>query len=254
MNKLLRSVIISLLALVTLFSLIGCGGGSTAYDGMTRNEISSLYKGVAKDLWMSLGKNDPTKSNNGISPMSVQIPNHTHEETGESILEGYKHNLAVNGLFVNFVGELYANNAFIITDKVVNFSASSSTESMEYDLAMSMCGRVDKQNNNVHLEFMMASPDGQTKTYLIFDIGYDFSLVTATSYEMIYYEPGSVFNHQIFDENEKMFIATNQELSQYQASLDAFVSDFEARKANGITLSTRFDAEFQRISELSERL
>ena len=39
-----------------------------------------------------------------------------------------------------------------------------------------------------------------------------------------------------------------------QASLDAYVADFNARKADGVFLTERFDEEFQRITDLAEKL
>ena len=72
---------------------------------------------------------------------------------------------------------------------------------------------------------------------------------------MIYYEPGAVFNDQIYTEDGKTFLAANQEKELYQATLDQFVQDFEERIETGVKITAyKFSEEFQRISDLSEKL
>lgn len=262
MNKFFKLTVIVMAMIMVLGCFIGCNtqtpSPNPAPDAptqeLTRAEISAIYKGVAKSLWQALGKNDPTVQASSTSIMSIEMPNHTHEETGESMLDSYKRNLAINGLFINFVGDLYANEKFVITDEVVSFGVASSTSSMSYDVLLSIFAKLDRENQKVYLEILVSSVDGVNKTYFMFDIGYDFTQNIASSYRMIYYEPGYVFNDQILTQEDKMFLATSNELELYQPSLDAFVNDFEQRREQGVVLEDRFDAEFQRITELAERL
>ena len=113
---------------------------------------------------------------------------------------------------------------------------------------------IDKVNNKIHIELGLGDPGLNNYIYFVFDIGYDFDATVATSFRMIYYEPGCVFNDQKYTVEEKCYIADSNQLELYQESLDAYVADFNQRKADGVFLTERFDTEFQRITDLAAKL
>ncbi len=243
------------LILTCTFGLIGCNEELPTGDGgLTQAEASSIYKSAAKSLWTMLGVDDPTVETAETMLMSVDVPNFTEEMDSDSMIDGYKHNLATMALYVNFIGDLYANENFVLTDKIVTFCGAATMGDMSYDSVLSMYSVIDKENDKIYFELGVGDPGLYNYTYFIYDIGYDFDATVATSYRMIYYEPGYVFNDQIFTADEKCYLADSGELELYQESLDAYVADFNQRKADGVFLTERFDTEFQRITDLAAKL
>ncbi len=255
MKKIVKILIVSVLTLTLLVGFTGCKGNGISDE---QAEASAIYKDTADAVWKLLGKDNPTKARTVLTGLT--IPNRTHEESGESIKQSYVHNLSVMTLYVNFLGDLLANEEFVYTDKVVEFSVSASAmgESISYDIALSH--RIDKENGNVYSEFVLTAPNVQGGVlYMLMDIGYDFENKIADRFRLIYYneysqnnETVKFLNDQIYTSEGKCFINTNYE--DYELEMQAFVADFAQRKANGIKLDANFNEEYQTMMDLSASL
>ncbi len=257
MKKFLTLFMVLTLAFSFSLGLVGCKEKQPT-GGMSKQEVAQTYKQVAKGVWTLLGVSDPTQSSTGAvtgaSLMSIEIPDLTTETTGESSFELAKYNLAGTNLYINFIGDLYSNENFVLTDKLVTFNAGGDMDGFNYNSTFTMYNKIDMANNNIYVELGISDPQVNNYTYLIFDIGYDFTQKIATSYRMIYYEPGYIFNDQIYTAEGKFYISDSNELPLYQESLDAYVSKFETKKQEAVVLTARFDEEFQRMSDLASKI
>ena len=252
----MKKLLILLLALVTALScsvgLVGCKEES---GDLTQAEVSAIYKQAAKSVWAMLGKEDPTAS---VSSLSVEIPDYTEEETSESMKEGHKYNLNVMTLYVNFIGDLYANKDFVYTDKVVTFTATATSYGQEQTLTMSVTADIDKENDKIYSEYVLGD-DTMGYLYMLMDIGYDFEQKVATSFRLVYYnvydqdgETVRFLNDQKYTADGRCYIGYLTD--DYQTALTAFEADFAQRKANGVVLTATFDEEFQTLQDLSASL
>ncbi len=246
-----------MLILTCAFGLIGCneepptGNGG---DGLTQAEASSIYKNAAKSAWTMLGVDDPTVEETGAMLMSVEIPDFMPESDSDDTKEVLKYNLVRMGVNVNFIGDLYANENFVLTDKVVTFNAGATMGGMFFEGEFSMCSSIDKENNKIYCEIGVGGPMVNAYNYYVLDLDYNFDEMEVTAFRCVFYEPGYVFNDQRYTAEGKCYIAASSELELYQESLDAYVADFNQRRVDGVFLTERFDAEYQRMANLAEKL
>jgi hypothetical protein len=228
-----------------------------ANDGaLTRAEVSAIYKQAANSIWEMLGKENPT---NAVQSYKITIPEHTEEQEGEGSKQSFIHNLSVMTLYVNFIGDLYANENFVYTDKVVSFTATANIWGETQTHSLSITAEIDKENNMIYSEFVLGD-DSMGYLYMLMDIGYDFATSTATSFRMIYYnvypqgdEMVRFLNDQKYTADGKCYLCS--ELTEdYAPILLQFEQDFATRKANGVTLTANFDAEYQTMNDLAALL
>ncbi len=245
------------LILTCTFGLIGCNKEPPTGDGgggITQAEASSIYKNAAKSAWAMLGTDDPTIEETGAILMSVEIPDFMPESNSDDTKEVLKYNLARMSVNVNFIGDLYANENFVLTDKVVTFSAGATMGDMFFEGEFSMCSLIDKENNKIYCEIGVGGSMVNEYNYHVLELDYNFDERVVTAFRCMMYEPGYVFNDQRYTADEKCYIAASSELELYQESLDAYVADFNQRKADGVFLTERFDAEYQRMANLAAKL
>ena len=252
----MKKLIFFVLSIVTLLTcslgLVGCKDSTP----LTQSEVATIYKDAAKSIWQMLGKDvPPTLTASGYS---LVIPDQMQEETSESYKQGYIHNLSVMTLYVNFIGDLYANENFILTDKVVTFSATATLYGQTKTHTMSMASNIDKQNGKIFSEYVLTDETGSL--YMILDIGYDFDQKIATSFRMVYYNvytqgPDVVrfMNDQKYTADGRCYICTEL-TEEYSTFLTQYESDFEQRKQNGEFLSHLFSTEYQTLWDLSNEL
>ena len=249
-------VLLSIITLLTCF-VFSTGCKNENDDGaLSRAEVSAIYKKAAEGIWEMLGKENPT---NTVQSFRITIPDHTEEQTGESSKQGFIHNLSIMTLYVNFIGDLYANENFVYTDKVVSFTASVNMGGNLQTHQMSLTAEIDKENNMIYSEFVLGD-DSMGYLYLLMDIGYDFANSTATSFRMIYYNvypqgtgTERFLNDQKYTADGKCYLCS--ELTEdYAPILLQFEQDFKTRKENGLTLDATFDTEYQTLHELSAKL
>jgi hypothetical protein len=115
---------------------------------------------------------------------------------------------------------------------------------------MSITADIDKENNKIFSEILVEEEGKPNKLYLIMDIGYNFEEKKATMFRMVYYD--GFLNDLIYTEEGKCYIGYLND--EYQTALDAFEIDFLGRKEQGITLTHRFDQEYQAIWDLTSSL
>ncbi len=261
MKKVLSLFLTILLAVCFSLGLVGCK--EKPKTGMTMQEASAIYKQAAKSGWEMLGYNDPTEVStaeaSGTTTMSARnintlFPDFTLEdfEEGNRTILG---NLARTNLYVNLLGDLYANENFVLTDKIVTFNVSSTFGGpTALEVEVSIYAKIDKANDTIYVEAAYLPAATGSYNFFIINMGYDFDAKQTTDFRSIYYEPGYIFNDQKYTAEGKCYIAASSELPQYQESLDNYVNDFVSRKESGVFLTANFDEEFQRVSDLAAKL
>ena len=227
-------------------------------EQLTQEQASLIYKNAAKAIWQMLGKEDPTEQQSGPALMSIRIPDRTQKEESESTKEGFINNLNVMTLYVNFIGDLYANPNFVYTDKLVTFVANANMYGEYVTHTMSVYTQVDRANQKIYAEYYLTDPS-MGELYMLMDIGYDFDNNVATSFRLIYYsvygmggETYRMLNDQIYTAEGDCYLNANYE--DYATEMQEFELDFANRKENGVILSTTFDLEYQTLIDLSEQL
>ena len=129
MKKKILSFILSFCFLLTgMFALTACGNESSA--NMSKSELATTFKSVAKQSWDKLGAGDPTiesssqtVTSKNITLMSIDkssIPNEMTEQTGDNAVN-IKASAATMIAYVYMIGEYYENENFVASSKVVTF-------------------------------------------------------------------------------------------------------------------------------------
>ncbi len=249
-------LILTLLLAVSL-GLTGC----IKTSNITMQEASAIYKQAAKSGWELLGYNDPTEiteaqianaTTMSAKNINEQFPDFTDEIDDKSTILG---NLARTNLYVNLIGDLYANENFVLSNKIVTFSVNATFGSDSVlEIEISMCAKIDKPNDTIYIEIAYLPVGSDRYNFFIINMGYDFDKQLSTDFRAIYYEPGYVFNDQKYTADGKCYISMSDSLSSYQESLDNYVNDFIARKESGIFLTAKFNEEFQKVSDLATKL
>lgn len=251
MKKFISLATVFLLSICCIFS-IGCNN-----DDKTQEQVSTIYKEAAQAVWQLLDQTPPQVS---ASTMSIKIPdNATETDNGASSVTSFKHNLSVMTCYVNFIGDLYANDNFVYSDKVVTFTVDDNSSGTTITYQMSLTAEIDEENGMIYSELCM-SHESQGKLYMLMDIGYNFEQKTATSFRMIYYnvyqngtETVKFLNDQKYTKEGKCYIGYIED-EGYAEALDAFEQDFATRKANGITLNHSFNEEYSTMIDLTNSL
>ena len=231
------------------------GGDSTE---MTREEISTTYKTIASKAYEKLNftKTDTTvfktKANafsmTSLPEIGVEIDINSKDQ------KLVKANAISMVAMIEFVGNLYANSDFTITDKIVSFTVTMSMGSTEVATSLSILPVIDRENNRVYIE--MTLEQNNTKTYYVFDLGFDFSTSTLNSMALGVFGIGAngdfeYMNCQRMD-GDKFYLTTTG-TDEYNAQAKQLYSDFTARLEEGIKLTADFNTEFNAYQQISQK-
>lgn len=312
-RKLLNLVVAFCLIIVSAFFMTACdissldenadsenGAQTEQTKPMTKDELATTFKTVAKKAWKALGAGDPTeeqtteestqqtvtRSSEQVSSIrfaGAEIPNEMKEATGDKETQTLMWAASVIGT-VYWVGNLYENENFEVSDKVVSFNVNMSDpfakdpdNAEQYVLDIGFLSNVDKENGKIVIESsvgfdnvpLVKFPMPYNRNYAIIEIGYDFGasefkyihgltvggLITEevsesfTIKEFSITEEGKCFYLEAKDDNGTINGCTDE----YRTVALSEFDDYYKRKSNGLTLLGNFDKEFNDCNEISEK-
>lgn len=283
-RKVLSLVTAFCLIIACAFSMTACGSSTEQDEPMTKAELASTIKTVAKKAWEALGAGDPTVENpetqiTAIRLANATLPDEIKEVTGNDATE-IKAVAAGNIAIVNMIGDYYENENFVVSDKTVSFVVNMLDPNSGEVYASSTLGilpKVDKKNGRVVIEMSIESDSMQAlgvkeaKAYYIFDIGFDFENAKTTDcYILNVQDNVSNNDSEYFEANEMKITSDGKYYSlhasnasqdgtlegcteEYKTAALAKLADYFERKKDGSVLTGDFDEEFNKYSDNANR-
>lgn len=266
-----------------IFALSACNptdaGGSTIDDGsMSKSELATTFKSVAKQSWEKLGAGDPlveatsqsllTKFTSINSLNRNDIPNEMTEQTGDGAI-GVKAMSATMIAYVYMIGEYYENDNFVVSDKVVTFDLDNvilPNEKTQFSARLSLLPRVDKNNNKVIVEMFLTTDSMYTqiyslvKSYYYFDIDYNFQTNQTMGCYCLNVQNNKTAKNTDYEEFTEMSIDEDGKClgnvltsDNFKAVCNQTLKDFESEIAQGEFLTGNFCDEFNRYGDRANR-
>lgn len=208
---------------------------------LTKSDLHMFFKLVAKNLWHTLDAGNPAA---GTTPLSINLQTEFVEITDPAELKVLKADAATFTALVNMIGDYYANENFIVSDKALTFMIDAANLSSQgsMNIELTMLPVVDIQNNKITLEMLMVMPDLSTM-YYNFDIGYDFAGTNnVTDFNMLVIQNKSSYTQQKM-ENQK-FYAVKTFTTEQKTAANQMQTNFLTKKTQGPTLQGNFSDEF----------
>ncbi len=250
MKKKMLTVFIAIMSFFTLVFAPACT--TLPPSGMTKAELSVTYKTVAQQMWSMLGVVNPTQSTLSLST-TASLPSDKHEVTGGA-KEQYKTGASVTVGVVNLVGDLFANDNFVKTDKPVIFYVNSITSVTNSEIVkICVLPKVDEVNDVVKLELTMQG-EKLGMNYYNFTINYDFEATTnnTSSFRVVVKSNDSISDYIV--ENGAFYFNNACYTETYEEALDEIIQDFSSACSAGKSLSASFQTEYDTYLRLISRV
>ncbi|MBE6702851.1 MAG: hypothetical protein E7585_05520 [Ruminococcaceae bacterium] len=237
--------------------------GKAEYE---KADLATIYKTAAKTAWQVLGAGDPTQEaqpqpTSGaasllLSPLSFNLPGELPEITGGSTLKSLKADACTMFALVNMIGEYYENDAFIVTTDAVSFTIqSNSLMSQPVTVEITLLPRLDTENGKIYLEMILDMPELSNTAYYHFVLGYDFEGdAGVTSFHLVMIQGGGdkSYSEQKMSADGK-FYKRSEFTPEFTSAADALMTAFEAKKAEGQTITGDLAEEFDRYCSIGSR-
>ena len=226
---------------------------------MTREEISTTYKTIANEAYKKLNFNQ-TSDTTVSAFKATSLSTTSLPEIGDEVDVNSKDQkfLRANAIsmvaMIEFVGNLYANSNFVITEKIVSFMVTMSMGSTEVVVSFSILPVIDKDNNRAYIE--MTLEQNNSIVYYAFDLSFDFSTNTLNSMALGIF--GIDANGDIESvncqrmEGEKFYLTTTG-TDEYNAQAKQLYSDFTTKKQEEVKLTADFSTEFNAYQQVSQK-
>ena len=289
MKKKILSFILAICMMIPcIFALSACNptdaGGSTTDDStiddgsMSKSELATTFKSVAKQSWEKLGAGDPllattsqsllTKFTSINSLNRKDIPNEMTEQTGDEAI-GVKAMSATMMAYVYMIGEYYENDNFVVSDKVVTFNLDNiilPNEKTQASACLSLLPKVDKNNNKVIVEMFLTTDTMYThiyslvKSYYYFDIDYNFQTNQTMGCYFLNVQNNKTVKNTDYEEFTEMSIDKNGKClgnvlisNNFKTVCNQTLKNFESEIAQGEFLTGNFCDEFNRYGDRANR-
>lgn len=208
---------------------------------LTKSDLQMLFKTVAQNLWFNLDAGNPAA---GATPLSVNLQTDFVEITDPAELKVLKADAATFTALVNMIGDYYANENFIVSDKALTFMVNTTHLSSQgtMDIELTILPVVDVQNNKITLEMLMVMPD-LTTMYYNFDIDYNFvGTKNVTGFNMLVIQNKSSYIQQKMQDQK--FYAVKTFTTAQKSAANQLQTNFLTKKTQGPTLQGNFSDEF----------
>ena len=208
---------------------------------LTKSDLQMLFKTVAQNLWFNLDAGNPAA---GATPLSVNLQTDFVEITDPAELKVLKADAATFTALVNMIGDYYANENFIVSDKALTFIVNATHLSSQgtMDIELTILPVVDVQNNKITLEMLMVMPD-LTTMYYNFDIDYNFvGTKNVTGFNMLVIQNKSSYIQQKMQDQK--FYAVKTFTTAQKSAANQLQTNFLTKKTQGPTLQGNFSDEF----------
>lgn len=270
-KKILSYILAICLIIPCMFALCSCGNDTP----MSKSELASTYKTIAKTSWEQLGAGDPTitetetQSINRKKVMKANnnLPNEMTEQTNQDAILNIKAGGATMASLINMIGEYYENENFIISNKVLSFDIDIIDPNTNdiYQSTLSVLPNLDKANNKVSLEMLLLSDSTlyqfkHVESYYNFEIIFDFSNNKMISYYLLNVQSNITKEDNEYEEiteiemtKDEKYFGNENPSNEFKTKVREIVSNFKTSITNGITLTGNFSDEFNRYGENANR-
>lgn len=259
MKKKFLSFILAICLLIPCaFALTACGKNPSP-DELTSAQKATIYKEVAVSTWAEIGVDDPTIETTALALMSVSsIPDKKQETTDTDDLLLIKMNSNNMASVLYFIGLLYENPNFALTDGIVKFDGTASVgmegESYEYSYTFTLKPSLDIENNKVYLESYTIT-NGLYEQYIVIDANYNFETKTMLSFRMCAVSGGEMYLDLGITEDDKYEVyATTNTTDDFAVAIDSEFTSFKNTVQNIPKLNTLFSEEIQTYMTLCQKV
>ena len=275
-KKIFGFILAICLMIPSILALTACTRSSSS--SISKAELATTYKSVAKQSWEQLGAGDPTTeassqslTSKKISLMSINkknFPNEMTVQTGENAV-GVKGVAATMMAYIYMIGEYYENENFVVSDKVVSFNMDGlilPNEQTTYSACLSLLPKVDKSKNKVTVEMFLSSNTmynnlyNQVKGYYYFDIDYNFKTNQMIAFYSLCVQNNITVQNNDYEEYIEMSLDKdgkcwgNVKMSNdFKNACNQSLTNFESEISQGETLTGNFSAEFNRYGDRANR-
>lgn len=266
MKKKFLSLILAICLIIPCaFALTACGGnpssdgGRPSPDELTSAQKATIYKEVAVSTWAEIGVDDPTTETTALALMSaISIPDKKQETTDTNDLLLIKMNSNNMASVLYFIGLLYENPNFALTDGIVKFDGTASVgmegESSEYSYTFTLKPSLDIENNKVYLESYTIT-NGIYEQYILIDANYNFETKTMLSFRMCAVSGGEMYLDLGITEDDKYEVyATMNTDDEFAVAIDGEFASFKNAVQNVPKLNSIFSEEIQTYMTLCQKV
>lgn len=248
-KKFLSFVLAICLLIPCAFALSACGENPPSND-LTNAQKATIYKEVALSAWSEIGIDDPTTQTTALALMSTSnIPDNKQEATEADDVLLIKMNSNNMASVLYFIGLLYENPNFAMTDGIVKFDGTASVgmegESYEYDYTFTLKPQLDIENNKVYLESYTIT-NGTYEQYIVIEANYNFETKTMLSFRMCTVTGGEMYvDLGITEDNKYKVYATTNSADDFAVAINSEFISFKNAVQNIPKLNTLFSEEIQ---------
>lgn len=275
-KKILSFILLFCFLLTGMFALTACGNESSG--NMSKSELATTFKSVAKQSWDKLGAGDPTiesssrtVTSKNITLMSIDkssIPNEMTEQTGDNAVN-IKASAATMIAYVYMIGEYYENENFVASSKVVTFDMDNlilPNEKTTYSAKLSLLPKIDKSKNKVIVEMFLSSNTmynnlfNEVKAYYYFDIDFNFQTNQMMGCYVLCVQNNKTIKNEDYEEYIEISLDKygkcwgNEKTSDnFKAACNQTLTNFESEISQGEFLTGNFADEFNRYGDRANR-
>lgn len=242
-KKILGFVLAVSLTVVGAFALTGCSGGNE----MSREQLSSSFKEVSSAAYSKLGF-EKEQSSTVASLFSIPEVGSEVDINGMDA-KFLKANAIACVALVDMVGDLYANEDFVVTDNAVTFTISNNNK----DANLTILPKLDKVANKAELQ-MVLDMSSDSYAYYYFDMNYDFEAKTLNSFTIhIVLSFSGKDSYQCQRMVGDKFYMTDNPEKEYVDAVAEIKTDYITKKQAAVVLTASFQKEFDVYTAVSQK-
>lgn len=259
-QKILSFVLAICLIIPCAFALVGCEDQPPANPPttLTATEKATIYKDVAVETWEKIGVNDPTVETAGISITPFSIPDLREEAQGtyeETMVRMNSNSVGI----LYFIGLLYENSTFSLTNGVAKFEADSMAGPYEVHLVITMQPNIDIDNNKVSLKLITETTDKETgdtlgSQFALFEANYNFETHTLNTFRLSSTTPGMYIDLGIDAQGKYLFYATEDATTDFAVAIDSSYNQMKTATASISKLVDSYTQEFAEYNKIIQRV
>lgn len=244
-----------------VFALAACGKNPPSEEPnneLTNAQKATIYKEVAVSAWSEIGVDDPTAETAAFALTSAtNIPDKKQETTDANDLLLIKMNSNNMASVLYFIGLLYENSNFALTDGVVKFDGTASLTDMgnpfEYNYTFTLKPQLDIENNKVYLEAYTVVNDVYEQ-YIVIDANYNFETKTMLSFRMYTISGDIYLDLGITENDEYKLYATMDTTDTLAVAINSEFTAFKNAVQNTPRLNGLFSEEIQAYMTLCNKV
>lgn len=250
------AIIISLLVAISCFAFTACSKDDDSGE-LNKQEVSSMYRTMAVQMWNKIGVSDPTVSMTGAtgysakaSKFSTTLPDLKTETDNEGHIHNIKYNANDTAGIMYLLSLLYANENFVPTNGIAHFDVSYTVLGEETEQTMYMRSEIDKEASSVLFEVMVSTPKYGVDSYTRAYINFNFETSTLISCRFIMSWDEDCIDMELTADGRYMYYEKVQE-DEFSIAVDAMIADFRQQYSAVPKLSANFGTEMQAYIDAS---